>query len=81
MALQDYLTIDKEDRRTEITKERVDAVLSIGAEYIAYWREYPDRFIDFLKGEDSEFELFAYQRLMLRQICRNKYYFGTFPRA
>lgn len=81
MALQDYLTINNEERRLEITEAKIMELLPIGRNYISYWREYPDRFVDFLKGPDSAFELMFYQRTMLRAMCRNKYFYATCPRA
>ena len=38
-------------------------------------------FIDMIKGPDSKFNFFFYQRLFLRAAMRHKYFFGTFTRA
>ena len=32
----------------KLSEERVTAVLPVVREYVAFWREYPDMFIDFL---------------------------------
>ena len=48
---------------------------------ISYFREYPDIFIDFIKGKDSTFNFYLYQRVFLRVVMRHRYVFCTFPRA
>ena len=50
-------------------------------DYVGYWREYPDKFIDFMCGPNSKFKLFFYQRVFLRAVIRHKYAYATFPRA
>ena len=51
-------------------------------QYIAFWREYPDIFVEFLCGNNPEnFHLFFYQRLFLRAVMRHRYAYATFPRA
>jgi len=57
-------------------------------QYIAFWREYPDLFVDFMSaGFDPEherkqtFSLYFYQRILLRIAMRYKYVYGVFPRA
>ena len=50
-------------------------------ELIAYFREYPDIFVDFIKGKDSTFNFLFYQRIFLRIVMRHRYVFATFPRA
>lgn len=47
MALNDMLTT-KKTVKMGISKERVQAIMPILRQYIAFWREYPDLFIDFL---------------------------------
>lgn len=50
---------------------------------IAFWREYPDIFVEFLCGPDNKenFSLFFYQRLFLRAAMRHRYAYATFPRG
>ena len=85
MALQDILNLTKDysDTREEIlTEERIKAILPIARQYVAYWREYPDMFVDFMCGFNPEnFQLFFYQRLFLRAAIRHRYFYATFPRA
>ncbi len=47
MALNDMLT-SKKTVKMGISKERIQAIMPILRQYIAFWREYPDLFIDFL---------------------------------
>ena len=47
MALNDMLTT-KKTVKMGISKERIQAIMPILRQYIAFWREYPDLFIDFL---------------------------------
>lgn len=48
MALQELLNISKNRKKLGISPERVEAIKPILRQYIAYWREYPDMFVDFL---------------------------------
>lgn len=48
MALQDLLDLSDSRKKIGLSEERVRAVISIGRQYIAYWREYPDMFVDYL---------------------------------
>lgn len=71
----------KKNREIVLTEERVRKNIPVFRQYISFWREYPDMFIDMIKGEDSKFEFFFYQRLFLRAAMRHRYFFGTFTRA
>ena len=84
MALQDLmaLSLSKNAKKTGLSEERIIAQKDKIREYIAYWREYPDMFVDFLCGSNPEnFHLFFYQRLFLRAVMRHRYAYATFPRA
>lgn len=84
MALQDLLdlTLDRGQQKIGLSEERVRAQLPIVRKYVAYWREYPDMFVEFLCGPNPEnFSLFFYQRLFLRAVMRHRYAYATFPRA
>ena len=48
---------------------------------IAFYREYPDLLIDFMKGPDSTFRFYYYQRVFIRVAMRHRYTYATFPRA
>ena len=84
MALQDLLdlTLAKNSSKIGLSEERVKTSLPIVRQYVAYWREYPDMFVEFLCGDNPEnFQLFFYQRLFLRAVMRHRYAYATFPRA
>ena len=84
MALADLmeLFLSKNTKKTGISEERIRAQMPIIRQYIAYWREYPDMFVEFLCGSNPEnFQLYFYQRLFLRAVMRHRYAYATFPRA
>lgn len=68
----------KEEKAVFLTEERVRAVIPEFRKRISFWREYPDLFIDEIKGRDSKFEFYPYQRIFLRAAMRHRYFFGTF---
>lgn len=71
----------KKSREMVLTEERVRKNIPVFRQYISFWREYPDMFIDMIKGKDSKFNFFFYQRVFLRAAMRHRYFFGTFTRA
>ena len=84
MALQDLLsaTLSTDTHKQGLSEERIRAQMPLIRDYIAYWREYPDMFVEFLCGSNPEnFHLFFYQRLFLRAVMRHRYAYATFPRA
>ena len=85
MALKDILQLSKDYSSTReeiITEERIQVVMPVIRDYIAYWREYPDMFTEFLCGDNPEnFHLFFYQRVFLRCAIRHRYFYATFCRA
>lgn len=85
MALKDILELSRDYSATKeeiITEERLNAIMPVLREYIAFWREYPDIFVEFLCSNNPEnFSLFFYQRVFLRAAIRHRYFYATFPRA
>lgn len=83
MALQDLLDLSDSRKKIGLSEERVRAVIDIGRQYIAYWREYPDMFVDYLleMGNPQDFKFFFYQRVFLRIAMRHQYVYAVFPRA
>ena len=87
MALQDLLNLsNKNSKKIGISEERIDAIKPALRQYIAFWREYPDLFVDFMQtgGDPNKqvtFKLFYYQRVFLRIVMRYKYVYAVFPRA
>lgn len=84
MALQDIinLSLTKGNKKMGLSEERVNAIIPVAREYIAFWREYPDIFVEFLCGNNpNSFKLYFYQRVFLRAVMRHRYAYATFPRA
>lgn len=86
MALSDLIGVRPrglENSDEELTKERIVKNLEHYQRQIAFWRQYPDKFIDYLcsLNPDNTFHLFFYQRLFLRVVMRHKYVYATFVRA
>ena len=84
MALKDLIELSnaKELKKTGLSEERIQAQIPILRQYVAFWREYPDMFVEFLCGSNPEnFHLYFYQRVFLRAVIRHRYAYATFPRA
>lgn len=86
MALQDLLDLSTSRKKIGLSEERVRAVLPIVRQYAAFWREYPDLFVDFMvrgnnEPKDGEFKFYFYQRVFLRSVMRFQYVYAVFPRA
>ena len=87
LALLDLLNttnvIEKPSVKEDVTKERIQEDLPQLQKLIAYWRWYPDKFVDFLCSLNPEntFHFFYYQRVFLRAILRHKYVYCVFCRA
>lgn len=87
MALQDLLRLSQDHKKIGLSEERIEAIKPHLRQYISYWREYPDMFVDFLQtGRDGTIpenglKFFFYQRVFLRAAMRYKYVYMVFPRA
>ena len=87
MALQDLLDLSAQRKKIGLSEERVEAVMPIIRQYTAFWREYPDLFVDFMvrgtrtEQKDGEFKFYFYQRVFLRSVMRYQYVYAVFPRA
>lgn len=88
MALQELLNLsNSKQKKIGLSEERIEAIKPAVRQYIAYWREYPDMFVDFLQtGVDGKIpenglRFFFYQRVFLRAAMRYKYVYMVFPRA
>ena len=84
MALADLLelSLSKNGKKVGLSEERIRAQIPHLRNYIAFWREYPDIFVEFLCGDNPQnFKLFFYQRVFLRAVIRHRYAYATFPRA
>lgn len=84
MALADLMAVslNVDTKKLGLSEERVREQLPVIRQYVAFWREYPDIFVEFLCGHNPEnFNLFFYQRVFLRAVMRHRYAYATFPRA
>ena len=83
MALQDLLDLSSQRKKIGLSEERVYAVVEEGRKYVAFWREYPDLFVDYLStmGNPQDFHFYFYQRVFLRIAMRHRYVYAVFPRA
>lgn len=87
MALQDLLELTgSHNKKIGLSEERLEPLKPYLRQYIAYWREYPDMFIDFLQDGGNpeikkELNFYSYQRVYLRVAMRYKYVYAVFPRA
>lgn len=80
--LRKILNIKEEGVNDELTlEERIRRVFPEARKSIAFYRAYPDIFIDDIKGKDCNFEFFNYQRMFLRATMRHRRVFATFPRG
>ena len=65
MALQDLLNLSTQRKKIGFSEERITAVLPLIRKYTAFWREYPDLFVDFMvrgnrEPKDGEFKFYFY---------------------
>lgn len=72
MSLQSLLNLSSEQKKIGISEERIEVIKPELRQWISFWREYPDLFVDFMQtGGDPEkekeltFRLFFYQRIKL----------------
>ena len=69
MALQDLLDLSTQRKKIGLSPERVEAALPTIRQYAAFWREYPDLFVDFMvrgnraEPKEGEFKFYFYQRM------------------
>lgn len=82
MSLQSLLALSEErNKREAVSEDRLAEQLPQLRQLVAFFREYPDYFVDFLKGPESTFNFYFYQRVFLRVVMRHRYVYATFPRA
>lgn len=83
MSLQSLLELSDSRglKKQGLSEERLKAQLPHLRNLVSFYREYPDYLIDFMKGPDSTFNFYFYQRIFLRIVMRHRYVYATFPRA
>ena len=85
MALKDLLHLSEQKaflgKKQGMSQERLDTQIENLRKKISFYRQYPDLFIDDIKGPDCNFKFYFYQRVFLRIVMRHRYVYATFPRA
>ncbi len=55
MALKDLIQLSlSKNKKIGISEERLKKILPALRQYVSFWREYPDIFVDFLVGSNPE---------------------------
>lgn len=88
MALADLLALSKNktNQKIGVSEERLRGCISELRKAIAFYREYPDLYIDYCNSlVDSKkrkiLKLYTYQRVFLRQAMRYRHIYAVYPRA
>ena len=84
MSLQNLLDLSSSRQavlKQGISEERLRESVPSLRKLFSFYREYPDYLVDFMKGPDSTFKFYFYQRIFLRVVMRHRYVYATFPRA
>lgn len=70
-------------RKVEIDKNKVRENLDKYQKIIAYWRKYPDKFVDYLcsLNPDNTFQFYFFQRIYLRIVMRYRTVYAVFSRG
>ena len=83
MSLSNILDqyIQRDTKKQGLSEERLLSQLDNLRYLISFFRKYPDLLIDYMKGPESTFQFYFYQRVFLRIVMRHRYVYATFPRA
>ena len=83
MSLQQILDVSSSRSlvKDEVSEERIKANLDNVRSLIAFFREYPDIFVDTIKGPECTFKFRFTQRIFLRSIMRHRYVYCVFTRG
>lgn len=83
MSLQSILDLsaERDNKKVGCSEERLRECLPELRKAIAFYREYPDIFVDDIKGPDCNFQFYFYQRVFLRSVMRHRRVYAVFPRA
>ena len=83
MSLQNLLDLSSSRSivKEEVSEERLRKNLDAIRKEIAFYREYPDLFVDAIKGPDCDFTFRFTQRIFLRSIMRHRYVYCVFTRG
>lgn len=85
MALSNLLSIAAKDKKTveEIDTSKILNNLEKYQRIIAYWRRYPDKFVDYMASlnPDNKFQFYPTQRMVLRINMRYRTVYEVFSRG
>ena len=83
MSLQNLLELsgERDNHKKGLSEERLKEQVPNLRKLISFYREYPDYLVDYMKGPNSTFRFYFYQRIFLRVVMRHRYVYATFPRA
>ena len=83
MSLQSLLDLSssRDNMKQGVSEERLKENVDALREQIAFFRAYPDLFVDFIKGPECKFHFYFYQRIFLRIVMRHRKVYAVFPRA
>ena len=83
MSLQTILdsSLAYQTKKQGLSVQRINAQIDNIRYLISFFRQYPDIFVDFIKGPESTFKFYFFQRVFLRQAIRHRVFYATYPRA
>ena len=84
MSLKSLLDISSSHSyimKEEISENKIREYLEPLRNEIAFYREYPDLFVDDIKGPNCTFQFRFTQRIFLRSIMRHRYVYCVFTRG
>lgn len=85
MSLQNLLKTTQRpiQKKIEIDKNKIRNNFEYYQRIIAYWRKYPDKFIDYLcsLNPDNTFKFYFFQRMYLRIVMRYRTVYAVFSRG
>ena len=83
MSLESLLDLSSSHqiKKQGVTEERLRLCMPALRHSIAFYRGYPDIFVDDIKGPDCTFKFYFYQRIFLRIAMRHRKVYAVFPRA
>ena len=83
MSLEKVLALSASNSivKEEVSEQRLKNNIITLRNEIAFFREYPDIFVDTIKGPDCTFNFRFTQRIFLRAVMRHRYVYATFTRG
>lgn len=83
MSLENLLNLSASRAvvKEEISEARLIENIDAIRKQISFYREYPDIFVDDIKGPDCTFKFRFTQRIFLRAIMRHRYVYCVFTRG